>query len=336
MIDRVLRLSGIRHVIDCGKVKAKSFNATSGLDLLKVQNVSKAQAWQRTGRAGRESRYDVIETKNSWTVMRCIKEFGPTQKWRIPFDPSLPYNLQWMLLPAVQRGRIQPHVREHSPWDPAMQSRCRFAPNHGHGNQRRAQIRFYEPARSRWEFRVWSGCFEYIMSFMCETSTLKLLIRLHHLAESVAKALETLRLLGAVEKSAESYSLTSLGQSMSAFPLDPKLAKVLLASKTYRCSDEVLSIVSLLTTGCDIEWSDMGVPCAMFCCNRPFVYILPNAQLTVDWTICCLFSLVGYCILWLILCPSCLQSCLNPFIELVIVWFHFVTDFVSILFTILS
>ena len=106
---------------------------------------------------------------------------------------------------------------------------------------------------------------------MCETSTLKLLIRLHHLAESVAKALETLRLLGAVEKSAESYSLTSLGQSMSAFPLDPKLAKVLLASKTYRCSDEVLSIVSLLTTGCDIV-------CAMFCCNRPFVYILPNAQ----------------------------------------------------------
>ena len=67
--------------------------------------------------------------------------------------------------------------------------------------------------------------------------------------DSVSKALETLRLLGAVEKSGESFSLTSLGQSMSAFPLDPKLAKVLLASKTYKCSEEVLSIVSLLSTG---------------------------------------------------------------------------------------
>ena len=61
--------------------------------------------------------------------------------------------------------------------------------------------------------------------------------------------METLLVLGAVEKTGDSYSLTSLGQSMSAFPLDPKLAKVLLASKTYRCSEEVLSIVALLSTG---------------------------------------------------------------------------------------
>ena len=61
--------------------------------------------------------------------------------------------------------------------------------------------------------------------------------------------METLTGLGAVEKSGDSYTMTALGQSMSAFPLDPKLAKVLLASKTYRCSEEVLSIVALLSTG---------------------------------------------------------------------------------------
>ena len=33
----------------------RTFNPTSGLDLMAVQRVSKAQAWQRTGRAGREA-----------------------------------------------------------------------------------------------------------------------------------------------------------------------------------------------------------------------------------------------------------------------------------------
>ena len=42
------------YTFDCVLVY-RSFNAGSGLDLLKVQCVSQAQAWQRTGRAGRES-----------------------------------------------------------------------------------------------------------------------------------------------------------------------------------------------------------------------------------------------------------------------------------------
>ncbi|MRA94267.1 ATP-dependent RNA helicase HrpB, partial [Bacillus thuringiensis] len=48
-------IHGIKHVIDSGMVKAKSYKAASGLDLLRVQRVSQAQAWQRTGRAGREA-----------------------------------------------------------------------------------------------------------------------------------------------------------------------------------------------------------------------------------------------------------------------------------------
>lgn len=48
-------IQGIKFVIDSGVVKAKVFNPNSGLDLLKVVRVSKAQALQRTGRAGRES-----------------------------------------------------------------------------------------------------------------------------------------------------------------------------------------------------------------------------------------------------------------------------------------
>ncbi|XP_024084706.1 putative ATP-dependent RNA helicase DHX33 isoform X2 [Cimex lectularius] len=48
-------ISGIKYVIDSGMVKQKIHHPATGLDILKVLNISQAQAWQRTGRAGRES-----------------------------------------------------------------------------------------------------------------------------------------------------------------------------------------------------------------------------------------------------------------------------------------
>ena len=50
-----LTIAGIRHVIDCGRVKQKQYDAQLGLDLLRVERVSQAQACQRAGRAGREA-----------------------------------------------------------------------------------------------------------------------------------------------------------------------------------------------------------------------------------------------------------------------------------------
>lgn len=49
-----LTLPGVKYVIDTGMVKARGYNPLIGLDLLLVQPVSKAQARQRAGRAGRE------------------------------------------------------------------------------------------------------------------------------------------------------------------------------------------------------------------------------------------------------------------------------------------
>jgi ATP-dependent RNA helicase DHX33 len=48
-------LIGIRSVIDTGVVKERMHHPITGLDILRVEKVSKAQAWQRTGRAGREA-----------------------------------------------------------------------------------------------------------------------------------------------------------------------------------------------------------------------------------------------------------------------------------------
>ncbi|KAG0135836.1 P-loop containing nucleoside triphosphate hydrolase protein [Tuber indicum] len=45
---------GVRHVVDCGKVKMKQYRPRIGLESLLVTPVSKSSALQRAGRAGRE------------------------------------------------------------------------------------------------------------------------------------------------------------------------------------------------------------------------------------------------------------------------------------------
>lgn len=50
-----LTIPGIKFVIDSGVVKQKTFNPSNRVESLKVTKISQAQAWQRTGRAGRES-----------------------------------------------------------------------------------------------------------------------------------------------------------------------------------------------------------------------------------------------------------------------------------------
>lgn len=49
-----LTISGIKYVIDSGVVKRRVFDSKTGMDTLKVRKISQEQAWQRSGRAGRE------------------------------------------------------------------------------------------------------------------------------------------------------------------------------------------------------------------------------------------------------------------------------------------
>ncbi|KPA81680.1 putative RNA helicase [Leptomonas pyrrhocoris] len=48
-----ITVEGIRYVVDSGVVKAKYYNSKSGMEALTEVDISKAQATQRTGRAGR-------------------------------------------------------------------------------------------------------------------------------------------------------------------------------------------------------------------------------------------------------------------------------------------
>ena len=66
--------------------------------------------------------------------------------------------------------------------------------------------------------------------------------------ETLMRALELLNYLAALDDDGE---LTELGSMMSEFPLDPQLAKMVIASTDYNCSNEILSITAMLSgKGC--------------------------------------------------------------------------------------
>ncbi|TPX54981.1 hypothetical protein SeMB42_g00059 [Synchytrium endobioticum] len=62
--------------------------------------------------------------------------------------------------------------------------------------------------------------------------------------ETLMRALEQLNYLEALD---DDGNLTAIGASMAEFPLDPQFAKLLIASPKYRCSNEILSIVAMLS-----------------------------------------------------------------------------------------
>lgn len=62
--------------------------------------------------------------------------------------------------------------------------------------------------------------------------------------ETMMRALELLNYLGALDDHGQ---LTPTGALMADFPLDPPLAKMLISSPTFNCSNEILSLVALLS-----------------------------------------------------------------------------------------
>lgn len=58
------------------------------------------------------------------------------------------------------------------------------------------------------------------------------------------RALELLNYLGALDDNGD---LTPLGSMMAEFPLDPQLAKMVMASCDHNCSNEILSVTAMLS-----------------------------------------------------------------------------------------
>ncbi|XP_073446671.1 ATP-dependent RNA helicase DHX33 isoform X1 [Dendrobates tinctorius] len=170
-----ITITGIKYVVDTGMVKAKKYNPESGLEVLAVQRVSKAQAWQRTGRAGRE---------DSGICYRLYTEDE--------FE-----KLEKMTVPEIQRCNLASVV---------LQLLVLRVPN----------ILTFD--------------------FVSKPSP-----------DSIQSAIEQLDLLGAVERKEDQIILTPLGKKMASFPLEPKFSKTILISTKFHCTEEILTIVALLS-----------------------------------------------------------------------------------------
>ena len=71
------------------------------------------------------------------------------------------------------------------------------------------------------------------------------------------RALELLNYLGALDDDGE---LTELGSMMAEFPLDPQLAKMVIASTDYNCSNEILSITAMLSGEVHLNYCPAELP----------------------------------------------------------------------------
>ena len=62
--------------------------------------------------------------------------------------------------------------------------------------------------------------------------------------ETLMRALELLNYLGALD---DDGNLTDLGSKMAEFPLDPQLSKAILTASRFKCTNEIITITSLLS-----------------------------------------------------------------------------------------
>lgn len=167
-------IPGIKFVIDTGMVKEKTYHPKVGIEMLKVHRVSKAQAWQRAGRAGREC---------SGTCYRLFTK----QEFDKMKDFSLP-EIQRCSLAGVILQMLAIGITDIFGFD-----------------------------------------------FMDRPSN-------NHIIEALTK----LHQFRALEKT-DTIRLTALGKKMAGFPLEPHYAKIILASKELGCTEEILTIISMLS-----------------------------------------------------------------------------------------
>lgn len=64
--------------------------------------------------------------------------------------------------------------------------------------------------------------------------------------DNLRNALEQLYQLNAVEK-VDYICLTQLGKTMARFPLEPRFSKILLTAQSYNCTEEIVTLVALLS-----------------------------------------------------------------------------------------
>lgn len=194
-------IPNIRFVIDTGKVKVRIFSAKTGFEVMHVEDISRAQAAQRSGRAGRLAPGQCYR-------LYTKKEF----KKRTPFPvPDIQKcNLSNILLQMLAMG-----IKDVATFD------------------------FVDPPAKE--------------NIDASLESLLLMKAIEEVKEAkVPVAAVSLNLTEPNCESASTtisthYKLTDIGRQMVTFPVDPRFSALIIASKAFRCTDEILIIISMLS-----------------------------------------------------------------------------------------
>ncbi|GMM29470.1 DEAH-box ATP-dependent RNA helicase [Martiniozyma asiatica (nom. inval.)] len=168
-----ITIDGIYYVIDPGYVKVNAYDAKLGMDTLIVKPISRAQADQRSGRAGRT---------------------GPGICYRLYTKNAYTNEMEQNTSPEILRQNLSNTILMLK----AM------------GIENVLNFGFMDRPKE----------------------------------ESMLKALEELYILDALDDNGQ---LTKTGKYMAHFPMEPMLAKTLIKSFEFKCSYEIVEIISMLS-----------------------------------------------------------------------------------------
>ena len=175
-----ITINGIAYVIDSGFCKQMCYDPRTGLETLAITPISKANAKQRAGRAGRDR---------------------PGKCFRLYTSSSYENELEDDNVPEIQRNNLISMIL-------LMKSL---------GINNLLDFDFMDPPPH----------------------------------EILIKALEQLYALGALNTEG---TLTQSGLKMIQLPIDPSLTKCILSSLKYKCFNQILIIVSMLSIGASIYY----------------------------------------------------------------------------------
>ncbi|KAI0494599.1 hypothetical protein KFK09_024740 [Dendrobium nobile] len=166
-------IPGVKYVIDPGVVKSRYYNPVTGMESLIIMSISKAQALQRSGRAGREG------------PGKCFRLYPESEFWKL-IDSTVP---------EIKRCSLSNVV-----------------------------------------LQLKALGFDDIIGFEFMDKPSR---------SAIKQSLQELYLLGALTDDCKLSD--PVGIQMARFPLDPIYSKALILSREFRCLEEMLIVVAMLS-----------------------------------------------------------------------------------------
>lgn len=208
-----ITIPNIKYVIDTGKVKCRTYCPKTGLESLRVTNISKAQAKQRSGRAGRIAPGNCYRLYTSDEYSQMSEHLPPEIK-RSNLDSVI---LQMISIGISDVGKFEFLER------PDGVRLCAAL----------ASLKTLKAIRVVDDKRV--------------VSTSKQENSASNQATNIGNDNKNAKIPDEEDESQNlSYELTDLGKKLCLFPLDPKLSRIIIAADELGCLDDALTAISLL------------------------------------------------------------------------------------------